>query len=151
MRELRFKEYFTLDPSVPSGVRSLKTGKPVGTVRANGYHMINSRSLGMVRAHRVVYVLTHGSIPEGCVIDHINRNRADNSISNLRAVPQQLNAVNCSVHTDNKLGHKGISFHKASGHYYVEVMRKGVRHRRNAKTLEEALLLKAAILRALND
>ena len=50
MKELRFKEYFMLDPAVPSGVRSCRTGKPVGTIGANGYHMINSRDLGMVRA-----------------------------------------------------------------------------------------------------
>lgn len=150
-KDSKFKDYFKLDPASPSGVVSLATGKPVGTIRANGYHMINSRSLGLVRAHRVVYVLTHGPIPEGLVIDHINRNRADNSIVNLRAVTLQENAVNVSTHRDNKTGHKGISFHKASGHFYVEVMRKGKRVRKNAKTLEEALLLKAAILEELDD
>lgn len=43
------------------------------------------------RVHRVVYLATHGSIPEGCHIDHINGNKQDNRACNLRPLTNREN------------------------------------------------------------
>lgn len=45
-------------------------------------------------AHRVAYLLTHGEIPEGLEIDHINQNGLDNRACNLRAVSRTENQRN---------------------------------------------------------
>ena len=47
-----------------------------------------------VRAHRVVWMAKNGRVPEGMVIDHINRKRSDNRLSNLRAVTPKENYMN---------------------------------------------------------
>ena len=44
--------------------------------------------------HRVVWTLLKGAIPEGLEIDHINRQRDDNRIENLRLVTRKENAFN---------------------------------------------------------
>lgn len=44
--------------------------------------------------HRVVYIAAHGSIPETYEIDHIDRNRHNNSLINLRAVHRSDNGLN---------------------------------------------------------
>ena len=44
--------------------------------------------------HRALWILTHGDIPDGMVVDHINRNTLDNSIDNLRLVTRSQNSMN---------------------------------------------------------
>lgn len=46
------------------------------------------------RVHRLVWIWHHGEVPEGMGLDHINRDKWDNRISNLRAVPKSLNERN---------------------------------------------------------
>jgi hypothetical protein len=54
------------------------------------------------RAHRIIYISVHGSIQEGKVIDHIDRNRANNKIRNLRCASHRENAENrVEVHNEN--------------------------------------------------
>ena len=46
--------------------------------------------------HRLVYIYHYGDIPEGLYVDHINRDRSDNRIENLRLVTKQENSWNNS-------------------------------------------------------
>lgn len=46
------------------------------------------------RIHRLKYEAFVGEIPEGMVVDHINRNRLDNRLENLRLVDQPMNVKN---------------------------------------------------------
>jgi hypothetical protein len=47
------------------------------------------------KAHRVIWALHYGSAPDGH-IDHINHDKADNRISNLRDVAKRTNHLNLS-------------------------------------------------------
>lgn len=58
-------------------------------------------------AHRAAWAIFHGSWPEH-EIDHINHNKIDNRIVNLRDVPHVLNARNQPLRSDNKSGVVGI-------------------------------------------
>jgi hypothetical protein len=46
--------------------------------------------------HRLVYAAYYGEIPEGVVIDHVNRKKTDNKLENLRAGNKSLNAFNAT-------------------------------------------------------
>lgn len=63
----------------------------------NGYLVHNLCVNGVkrqVRAHRVVYLAEHGAIPKDLVIDHIDQNKQNNVLSNLRAATFSENAKN---------------------------------------------------------
>ena len=62
------------------------------------------------RVHRIIYTLIKGGIPESCQIDHINGNRADNRIENLRVVTNQENSF-------NRTEAKGFSWYARYGQF----------------------------------
>jgi hypothetical protein len=88
--------------------------KPAGCKSQNGYMITNYMFKGNRRKyliHRLIWIWHHGNDPD--TIDHINRDRADNRIENLRDVSLSVNHMNrCDTHTVNKLP-KGVT--KQSG------------------------------------
>ena len=56
--------------------------------------------------HRLIYVYHYGIAPR--VIDHIDNDRANNRIENLREATQQQNCLNRVRHSNNKSGHKNV-------------------------------------------
>ena len=82
-------------------VVSKKTGRLlIGSYR-NGYRRYELQGK-MYSAHILVYTNFIGEIPENCVIDHIDGDKSNNNISNLRAITQSQNMSNAQ-----KNGHKG--------------------------------------------
>jgi hypothetical protein len=61
-------------------------------------------------AHRVCWALRNGNWPAG-EIDHINGNRSDNRICNLRDVDSLENQKNLSLRRDNKANRIGVSWY----------------------------------------
>lgn len=67
------------------------------------------------RAHRVAWLLTYGLWPENS-IDHINGDRCDNRVCNLREATISQNQMNKGRNPRNPTGLKGVS-RNASGSY----------------------------------
>lgn len=62
-------------------------------------------------AHRVVWAISHGAWPNG-QIDHVNGNRSDNRIENLRDVTPSENARNSAIGVNNTSGTIGVCWDK---------------------------------------
>jgi hypothetical protein len=85
----------------------VKVGQEAGNKRKDGYKEIkvnNKRYLN----HRIIWKMHYGDILEGKQIDHINGNRSDNRIENLRLVTNGQNQLNSVLKSSNKLGIKGV-------------------------------------------
>lgn len=71
------------------------------------------------RAHRIIWKLAHGVDPE--CIDHINRERGDNRLSNLRNIRFCENQYNQSVRSDCKSGVPGVIWVAKRGEWMAQI------------------------------
>lgn len=119
------KEYLKYDESSESGLRwiakiSKNSTQAVGDVAgsidtSDGYWKIHG--LGYhYKVHRLVWYMYNGKIPDGFMIDHINGNRSDNRIINLRLVTREGNARNRGKNKNNTSGHNMISYYEGYNH-----------------------------------
>ena len=90
--------------------------------------------------HRIVWIYEKGFSPENC-IDHIDRNKKNNRISNLRHVSLSCNSRNSKVSSNNKTGVKGVSYDKENNKYRSSISFNGnVYNLGRYKHLENAVL-----------
>jgi len=87
-------------------------GKAYWVVRCNGR---------LLRAHRIVYFLTHGVDPLDKHIDHIDNNGLNNNPLNLRLATHQENLRNRGAQKNNTTGRKGVGWHKRAGRYLAQI------------------------------
>jgi hypothetical protein len=72
-------------------------------------------------------------------IDHINRNKLDNRIENLRWADFFINNNNRGLHKNNKLKEKYIIYVKTKNRFRFQIQRKDLKISKSFKTLEEAI------------
>jgi len=94
-------------------------GKPAFTHMAFGYRSGRVHRV-FIFAHRVAFAMHYGRWPNK-FIDHINGNRIDNRICNLREVTQTENARNCKLQSRNKSGVTGVHFNKISSKWVATI------------------------------
>lgn len=92
-----------------------KVGSIAGSIGSSGYIYLEING-NRYRAHRVAWLYIHGKFSE-YQLDHINHDRADNSINNLREVTNKENSYNSSIRSDNTTGYKGVSLDSRSNRY----------------------------------
>lgn len=81
-------------------------GDEAGTVFTGYRHISINRK--RYSAHRLAWIIYYGEEPSG-YIDHVNRDKLDNRISNLRECDYSENTINQGKRITNKSGYKGVS------------------------------------------
>lgn len=96
--------------------------QPAGCVDPSGYHLIRINGVDY-RAHRVAWMYVNGAEPD--TIDHVNGDRMDNRIENLRDVDAAGNARNAKRRDDNLSGVTGVGFYPKTGRWRARINRDG--------------------------
>jgi hypothetical protein len=119
--------------------RSIK----VGYQHSKGYKALHCEGRSYY-VHNVIWNMHYGTIQHPYTIDHIDRNKSNNLISNLRlsiASDQQLNR---GMQSNNKSGHIGVHWQKAAERWVAQVQyRRKTKHLGSFKTIEEAINARA--------
>lgn len=98
----------------------VQAGTLAGTISDEGYVKVMMRRKAY-HAHRIIWEMHYGKIPEGMEIDHINHDRTDNRIENLRLVTKQVNMKNKSSYSNNKSGVTGVSWHSKKKKWVAQI------------------------------
>jgi hypothetical protein len=115
-------------------------GNPAGSIsKTAGYIEIGLFSKSYW-AHRLVWLYIYGKFPKG-QIDHIDHNRVNNSLSNLREVTNQENCRNKSLSPKNTSGVTGVFFRKSCGKWDAKIKVNQINiHLGAFNTIEEATI-----------
>lgn len=120
------RDLFDYDPETGSltwrNVRSKRVniGDNAGTINDQGYRTV-SVNHASCRVSRIIWLFVYGYLPEN-VIDHINRDRLDNRISNLREASRICNSRNSGNRKNNTSGVKGVHWYKRCGTWHAQIM-----------------------------
>ena len=115
-------KYFSTD-RVTKAWNSRYAGKVASNLTVYGYRSVSI--LGKSRyAHRVSWAIYTGEWPSG-PIDHINHDRADNRIANLRDATREINNRNATKRSDNTSGVTGVTWDKQHGKWLVQIASEG--------------------------
>lgn len=141
-----FTEIFAYDDGL---LLNRSTGHIYSNFDRDGY--IRVRVLGTeYRAHRIIWEMFNGEIPEGYLIDHIDGDVYNNRIENLRLATRQENNANRKVVNNTTGLPKGVTLN-ASGRYRARATCKGTTYSLGTfKTAEEAHAATVAKHREIN-
>ncbi len=96
----------------------VKKDKTAGHKRKAGYSVIKINGKHYMQ-HKLAWLYIHGELPT--MIDHINRNKFDNRIENLRLTTQMLNSRNRKISSLNKSGKMGVYWREEVSVFEVRI------------------------------
>lgn len=108
------------------------------TRKSNNTPILNPNQRGYIQvrigdkkyqSHRLIWVYVNGSIPKGFQIDHINGDKSDNRLINLRlANGQSDNNQNTSIYKNNTSGYPGVSWSKKNKKWFSQIRQNKEKH-----------------------
>lgn len=114
------RQKFAYDPN--TGVLTYKHGRKAGMQAgrpdSGGYlraNLLNKRQ----RVHRLAWLIVYGEWPE--IIDHINHDKTDNRIENLRSVTRLGNQRNRKISVNNTSGVNGVYWSDVRGRWVAHI------------------------------
>jgi hypothetical protein len=113
---LPIDDFHNYEISNYGNVRNKKTGKILKHFINHGYkyvNLCNDENKQFKKAiHRLVLHAFENNYANKKCVDHIDNDRLNNCLFNLRYVSYQENMFNCSARSDNTSGLKGVSWCK---------------------------------------
>lgn len=102
----------------PTNSHTVK-GSVVGSLHKSGY-LITSVMGRYFSLHRLIWIFMYGYNPESD-IDHIDGDKTNNRLSNLREVSTTCNVRNSKRKSSNKSGIKGVHFNSCKNKWIAEI------------------------------
>jgi CO dehydrogenase/acetyl-CoA synthase gamma subunit (corrinoid Fe-S protein) len=97
---------------------NVKVGSFAGSVNSEGYLQVGIDRV-LYKVHRLIYLWHYGFVYN--LIDHIDQNKLNNKIQNLRIATNSQNLRNRSKQVNNTSGFKGVSFHKHTNKFQAKI------------------------------
>lgn len=107
LERFSYKDGFLFYKSRPAN--RIKIGSMAGYKNKDGYLVIEIDNK-CYPIHRLIFMMFYGYFPSE--IDHIDNNKLNNKIKNLRQATRSENCLNRLKRSDNTSGVKGVYWHK---------------------------------------
>ena len=130
-------------------VRNDSTGKILKGFNSNGYLRVELTNTERAKKYRIHRLVADAFIPnpdnKQCV-DHIDNNKVNNNVENLRWATIQENTRNMSLTGKNTSGYKGVSFNRFTQKWVASIKNNGRSvHIGSYRTVEEAALARQQV------
>ena len=96
----------------------VKINAIAGSTGKKGYLQIGINQK-LYLAHRVIFLMHHGYMPD--FVDHIDGNKENNFIENLREASRGQNRMNSKLQLNNKSTIKNVNWHKKQNKWVVQL------------------------------
>lgn len=134
-------KHFTTDAAIGK-IYKKKTGRELGSLNsANGYYLVWVHKK-LVKRSFIIWILTNGNIVDTSLeIDHINGNKIDDRIINLRLVSPSQNKLNITnkLQSNNTSGVRGVYWEKFSERWVAKIRVVGRDIIKRFKNLNDAI------------
>lgn len=118
-------------------------GKEAGTICGKGYRSV-AIFAKLYIGHRIAWAISTGAWPND-QIDHIDGNKLNNTLCNLRVVSSQINHLNARMNSRNTSGHAGVYLNKRSSMWCAQMKFKGrTYHLGSSKNINDVIALRQA-------
>lgn len=135
---MNWHEYFTYDPETGNLLwrerprehfnseagwlcsKFRDAGKVAGNKAKHGYITVRV-NYKLYYAHRIIWEMHNGPIPKGMQVDHIDMDRANNRLLNMRLANNAQNNSNRGLQSNNTSGYKGVSWDKSKGKWAAQI------------------------------
>lgn len=97
----------------------IKVGNRAGRPNWKGYRQIGIDG-ALIMEHKLAWLYVYGEWPNA-QIDHINRDKADNRIANLRLATNSQNHINKGLQKNNTSGFKGVVWEPSLGKWRARI------------------------------
>jgi hypothetical protein len=126
----RAQELLAITRESPSGLtwRERRSNRPggsaAGSLTDSGYWVVRIDGKPF-RAHRIIWLLHYGEDPAASDVDHINGDRADNRVENLRLATRGQNLSNTKSRHGSTSRWKGVSLRSSDGTWVAQFRHDG--------------------------
>lgn len=120
-----------------------------GEISNSGYYRVTlckDNSKNRYCIHRLIALTYIPNLENKPQVDHIDRNKTNNSVNNLRWATIAENRCNISVQRNNKLQQQYIRHVIKDNLFRFSITRNGINYSKCFKTLEEAIAYRDAYL-----
>jgi len=97
---------------------SSKKGNLAGNTFNRGYRQVSIEKKSYL-VHRVIFLMHYGYMPE--FVDHIDKDKTNDKIENLRASTKSQNSMNCYLRKDSTSGVRGVTWDKSRNAWLAQI------------------------------
>lgn len=105
-----------------------KKGKPAGSLKQNGYYSVRVNSVSYQNSRVIMCLHTGYDIEDGFCVDHLDRDKTNNKVSNLRVVSYSENIENRGIQKNNNSGVPGLYWSTRDCAWIVNITRCGSKY-----------------------
>jgi len=149
MQQMRINDIYAV--TIDGDVTNTKTGRVLKPfTERTGYKVLR---MGKGKKHYIHRLVATAFLPaptaEGCVVDHVDRNKLNNHASNLRWVSRSENSRNINIDVKPRPNNAGGEHHitiTRCNSYVVRITNIDMKHYSTHKTMEEAIKKRDSII-----